>query len=284
MDSPLNYEEQSSKKQSFPLWKWIVELILGVLVFFVLYVVAQSVFSIPSLAAKFVISLFSSAAILLLFLLWTKLFEKSWRFDLLTKAIAKNLTIGILIGAMYFVVIAGILTIFGSYSAQYASPHWSYITLNLFLYFLVACGEEVTFRGIIFRMIDERFGIWWALGVSALLFGFVHIFQPNASVWSSIAIAIEAGVLLGAAFKFSGSLWLPIGIHWAWNFTQGNVFGFSVSGTDKGESILNSVVKGPDLVTGGDFGPEASVVAVALGTLLSAIFIWQYQRRRQALN
>lgn len=133
-------------------------------------------------------------------------------------------------------------------------------------------------------MIDERFGIWWALGVSALLFGFVHIFQPNASVWSSIAIAIEAGVLLGAAFKFSGSLWLPIGIHWAWNFTQGNVFGFSVSGTGKGESILNSMVNGPDLVTGGDFGPEASVVAVALGTLLSAIFIWQYQRRRQALN
>ena len=206
------------------------------------------------------------------------------RFDLLTKAIAKNLTIGILIGAMYFVVIAGILTIFGSYSAQYASPHWSYITLNLFLYFLVACGEEVTFRGIIFRMIDERFGIWWALGVSALLFGFVHIFQPNASVWSSIAIAIEAGVLLGAAFKFSGSLWLPIGIHWAWNFTQGNVFGFSVSGTGKGESILNSMVNGPDLVTGGDFGPEASVVAVALGTLISAIFIWQYQSKRRAHN
>lgn len=133
-------------------------------------------------------------------------------------------------------------------------------------------------------MIDERFGTWWAIGVSALLFGFVHIFQPNASVWSSIAIAIEAGVLLGAAFKFSGSLWLPIGIHWAWNFTQGNVFGFSVSGTGKGESILNSMVNGPDLVTGGDFGPEASVVAVALGTLLSAIFIWQYQSKRRALN
>ena len=91
-------------------------------------------------------------------------------------------------------------------------------------------------------------------------------------------------MLLGAAFKFSGSLWLPIGIHWAWNFTQGNVFGFSVSGTGKRESILNSMVNGPDLVTGGDFGPEASVVAVALGTLISAIFIWQYQSKRRALN
>ena len=66
----------------------------------------------------------------------------------------------------------------------------------------------------------DRFGLWGALGISALIFGFAHMINPSASIWSSVAIAIEAGVLLGAAYKYTNSLWFPIGIHWAWNFTR----------------------------------------------------------------
>lgn len=103
----------------------------------------------------------------------------------------------------------------------------------------------------------------------------MHMITPNATIWSSIAIAIEAGLLLGAAFKCAKSLWLPIGIHWAWNFTQGNVFGFSVSGHEKEESILDAVTTGPSYLTGGEFGPEASIIALLLGTMLSAYYIWR---------
>ena len=92
-------------------------------------------------------------------------------------------------------------------------------------------------------------------------------------------IAIEAGVLLGAAYKYTNSLWFPIGIHWAWNFTQGNVFGVAVSGGDIEESILSATLSGPDIITGGSFGPEASIIALLLGSILSAFFLWKILKK-----
>lgn len=270
---------EQSKTNTFPLWKWILELVLGVPAFLVIYAFSQYAMIIPSTAAKMAVIMCSAAVLIALFLLWTRLFENKWRTDLFTKAPARNITLGMSIGLLYFVVISAVLTITGCYSASYAHPAWTVILLNFTFYFLVACGEEIIFRGIVFRMIDERFGFWWALGISALVFGLIHLVSPNASIWSSIAIAIEAGVLLGAAFKYSEGLWLPIGIHWAWNFTQGNVFGFPVSGHDKEESILNSMISGPDILTGGEFGPEASIISAVIGGLLSAFFVWKYLRK-----
>ena len=135
------------------------------------------------------------------------------------------------------------------------------------------------FRGVLFRWIDEKWGFAAALIVSSLLFGLVHIANENATLWSSIAIAIEAGLLLGAAYKWAGTLWLPIGIHWAWNFAQGNIFGFAVSGEKAGESLLQARIEGAGWLTGGAFGAEASVVAVAAGLLLSAWFVYRIYRR-----
>lgn len=272
MDS--NYTPQ----QTIPLWKWILELILGSILFAILYGLGMELLSIPQPTAKCVAITIAAVVILALFPLWNKLFEKQWRWDLLTRNAGKNLLCGISIGFLFFVVLSCILYVTGCCHFHYTSPHWSYILVNLCFYFLVACGEEVIFRGLIFRMIDERFGLWWALGISALIFGFVHIMNPGASVWSSVAIAIEAGVLLGVAYKYTNSLIFPIGIHWAWNFTQGNVFGFAVSGGDAEESILSASLSGPEIITGGSFGPEASIIALTLGTILSVIFIWKIPR------
>ena len=113
--------------------------------------------------------------------------------------------------------------------------------------------------------------------MSTLLFGVMHIGNDNATCWSAMAIAIEAGRLLGAAYKWSGTLWVPIGIHWAWNYTQGNIFGLAVSGTYAGETLLTTAVNGPDIITGGAFGPEASIISVLLGTFFTIVFI--YNRR-----
>jgi membrane protease YdiL (CAAX protease family) len=116
-----------------------------------------------------------------------------------------------------------------------------------------------------------------ALIVSSVIFGFIHITEPSATLWSSVSIAVEAGLLLGAAYKYSGTLWFPIGIHWAWNFTQGNIVGFEVSGNDAGAALLKSTVSGPDWLTGGGFGAEASVIPVLLGLILSAWYIWKIE-------
>lgn len=269
------------QKNSLPLWKWLLELFAGVVLFFLLTGLAELSQGIRSIAVETAVVIFASAAILVLFLLWTRLFEKRWRTDLLADNALKNALLGFLTGGLFFCAVTAVFMVTGCSRIEYASPAWPYILNNLFLFFLVACSEEVIFRGIIFRMIDERYGLWLALGISALVFGALHIFNPNATLWSSLAIAVEAGILLGAAYKYSGSLWLPIGLHWAWNFAQGNVFGYPVSGGSMQESIFRTEVSGPDIITGGAFGPEASIVSVLLGTMLSVLFLWLYLKGRQ---
>lgn len=258
--------------KSMPIWKWAIELVLGIIIFFIVYGIAGSALIIELRWLVAIVCIISGVAIIGLFQLWTRAFEKEWRMD--TICGLGKLWSGITIGALFFCIVTGILAAIGVYHASYASPHWGMIVVNLCFYFLVACGEEVIFRGVLFRLIDEKFSFWWAIVVSSLVFGFAHIFQPYATVWSSIAITVEAGILLGTAYKYAGTLWLPIGIHWAWNFTQGNVFGLEVSGGETEESIMNATLTGPDIITGGSFGPEASIITAILGILLSCLFIY----------
>ena len=132
-------------------------------------------------------------------------------------------------------------------------------------------------------MIDDRWGTAVALVASALVFGFVHISNKNATVWSSVAIAVEAGLLLGAAYKWAGTLWAPIGIHWAWNYFQGPVFGFAVSGNET-PSLVQPVIDGPAWLTGGPFGAEASVPAFVLGLAMAIGFLWLHLKGRRQQN
>jgi membrane protease YdiL (CAAX protease family) len=138
--------------------------------------------------------------------------------------------------------------------------------------------EEILLRGVVFRIVEESLGSWLALAFSALLFGLLHAFNRGATVTSTLAIALEAGILLAAVYMYSRRLWTCIGLHCAWNFTEGGVFGASVSGgTAKG--LLSSRFQGADLLTGGAFGPEASVVAVLI-CLAASVAVIQLARRR----
>jgi uncharacterized protein len=147
---------------------------------------------------------------------------------------------------------------------------------------LVAVFEEITFRGLLFRIVEKGLGSWGALLMSAVFFGGAHLGNPGATIGSSIAIALEAGVLLGAIYMATRSLWMVIGVHWAWNYFEGPVFGTQVSGNDI-RSLLHSVTDGPVLWTGGAFGPEAGLFAVIAGGIVGAIFIWLAIRRGQII-
>lgn len=132
--------------------------------------------------------------------------------------------------------------------------------------------EELTFRGGVFRIMEQGAGTLVALLFSAALFGALHIMNPGATLLSSTAIAMEAGILLAAAYALTRSLWLAIGLHFAWNFTEGGIFGAQVSGS-KVSGLLNIPLTGPDIMTGGAFGPEASVVAMAVCTAAGLIML-----------
>jgi membrane protease YdiL (CAAX protease family) len=186
--------------------------------------------------------------------------------------------IGLGAGVLFISSVVGVLWLAGSYEVTGTDPDVDWVR-PLFLAGLgTAIAEEIVFRGVLFRITEEGLGTWPALLISALFFGGVHIMNQGATVWSSVAIAIEAGVLLGLAYHLTRSLPLVMGIHMAWNFTQGTIFGIPVSGTgDKG--FLVSTRPGPEWLTGGAFGAEASVVAVLLSLVASIAMLVLATRR-----
>lgn len=142
-----------------------------------------------------------------------------------------------------------------------------------------AVTEELIFRGILFRIVEERTGTYAALALTAVLFGLSHLTNPNASLWGAIAIAIEAGGMLAAAYAATRNLWVPIGLHFGWNFAESGIFGTEVSGNNTPKGLLDGVVSGPAPISGGVFGPEASVYAVGAGLVLTVLFMWLAHRR-----
>ncbi|MEY7975426.1 lysostaphin resistance A-like protein [Streptomyces pilosus] len=139
--------------------------------------------------------------------------------------------------------------------------------------------EELIFRGILFRIIEERTGTWIALTLTGLLFGLSHLLNPNANLWGALAIAIEAGGMLAAAYAATRTLWLPIGLHFGWNFAAAGIFSTEVSGNNTPQGLLDTMTSGPTWITGGDFGPEGSVYAVLFGVLATIGFMWLAHKR-----
>ena len=150
--------------------------------------------------------------------------------------------------------------------------------LSLFL--LVGVVEEVVFRGILFRLITDKWNIAVGLTTSSLLFGLAHLGNPGATLWAALAIALASGWLFGMAYAYHQTIWVPIGMHWAWNYLEGGVFGCAVSGTPLDyRPLITPGISGSDILTGGAFGPEASIICVALGIVLSTVYTVLYIKK-----
>jgi uncharacterized protein len=150
--------------------------------------------------------------------------------------------------------------------------------VGLVTMFLGAVFEELLFRAILFRIVEEACGTTIALAVSAILFGLVHGLNPGATLFSDAAIAVEAGLALALAYALTRNLWLPIGIHMGWNFAEGSLFGAQVSGQVATPSLIHATLSGPVLLTGGGFGPEASIISVGVCCLEAAVLVFMIVR------
>lgn len=274
-------ESQQSAIKSMPVWLWTLLLLISLVLSLIMYGIAQgAIFITAHPLAQCLVGVVVPVMMIGLYMLFVKWFENIKARDIPFNRLAQDTAKGFGVGFGFFVAVVLIMMLLGLYHIDsIGTDKPMQIISAFFLFLLVGTGEEIIFRGVLFRWIDEKWGFATALIASALLFGLVHISESNATWWSSLAIAVEAGLLLAAAYKYAGTLWLPIGIHWAWNFTQGNIFGFEVSGNDAGEALLKSTVSGPDWLTGGAFGAEASVIPVFLGLILSAWYIWKIVKR-----
>lgn len=185
---------------------------------------------------------------------------------------------GLVAGAALMSVVVLVLWLAGSYHVSGTEPGVDWLPAVLTTGLGAGIGEEIITRGVLFRAVEEGLGTWWALLISAAFFGAAHIFNPGATVWSSLAIAIEAGVLLAMIYQVTRSLWPCIGLHAAWNVMQGTVYGIPVSGT-QAHGWLMSSRSGPNWLSGGVFGAEASVVALAACSACSVLLLIVAVRR-----
>ncbi len=204
---------------------------------------------------------------------FVRVIEKRPLNELAASHAVGELAMGTLIGALLFTIVIGILGLLGCYRIS-GTNHLTVVVPVFTLAVLSGVVEEILIRGILFRMTEELLGTWLALLFSAFLFGMLHLGNPNATFWAALAIAIEAGILLAAAFTMTRRLWLAIGIHFAWNFTQGGIFGVVVSGMQT-SGFLRATLSGPVLLSGGAFGAEASVIAVIVCLTAGVYMIWK---------
>jgi uncharacterized protein len=181
------------------------------------------------------------------------------------------------LGALAFAIVIGVLAALGLYHVD-GHNGVAVLAVPLAGSLVAAVFEELLFRGILFRITEDSLGSHWALAVSSLFFGCAHLLNPHATWLAAIAIMIEAGVFLGAAYMLTRRLWLPIGIHAGWNFTQGGLFGVPVSGLTS-HGLLDASLSGPVWLSGGEFGAESSVVAIVVCGALGIALLLRAPRR-----
>jgi len=215
---------------------------------------------------------------LVAYLILVKVVERRRVTELAPRRLLPDGALGVVAGLVLFSAVAGTLWLLGVYHVTGTNPDAKWLPALLLAGLGAGISEEIICRGVLFRIVEESLGTWWALLISALFFGAAHLANPGATAWAALAIAIEAGLLFGLLYHVTRSLPICMGLHAAWNFAQGTIYGIPVSGLDA-DGWLVSNRTGPDWLSGGVFGAEASVVALALCSLCSLALLGLVLRR-----
>lgn len=190
----------------------------------------------------------------------------------------RELGAGLVWGTALICAVFAVLAAMGAY--RIAAVGWDKgILIGLVAGIMGGVGEELLFRGVLLRLLEAWLGSWWALAVTAVLFGVMHLSNAGATPIGAAAIALEAGILLGACYLVTRRLWLAIGLHAAWNFVQGGIFGSDISGAVNSRGLFEASFSGPDLLTGGSMGVEGSIVTVVVCTAAGAAMAFAAHRR-----
>lgn len=198
--------------------------------------------------------------------------------ELSLSGMGRELGSGLVLGFGLFTCCILILMLLGVYRIDGLNP-WHFLLPMLPMAISSGIFEELLYRGVAFRILEEYLGSWIALAASSLFFGLRHLGNEDATLLGALFITVEAGVLLAAAFMLTRRLWLSIGFHMSWNYAQAAVFSGAVSGVPMPPGLFANTVEGPDLLTGATFGVEASMVAFLLCTAAGLVLLFMAVRR-----
>ena len=232
--------------------------------------------------------LFSFVFILLLFIFWVKVIEKNSLSTLgfVKRKWLKYLGWGILISLLQLGVIALVYQVggIGTFELNELSLEPILFILGLFPFWLLQGGtEEVATRGWLLTRIAARTNLPFAIVISSSLFGILHMGNAGVTFLSVLNIILD-GVLAGLLFIYTDSIWLVVAQHGTWNYVQGNLLGFQVSGTGADASIFSFTMgDGPVWLTGGTFGAEGSIITT-LVLLVSLVIVYRLGERKEKFD
>jgi len=209
------------------------------------------------------------------------LWESLRDFDLSREAFhPREVALGFALGPALFGGVWALCLALGWVQEVSFQPAFLAVLLGFFVAVLTAFSEEILMRGYVLQTLLPFWGLRTSLLLQAVVFAVLHGFNPGVSPMAFVNLAL-AGLLFGYAWKASRSLWLPVALHLGWNFAQGPLFGFPVSGISF-PSFLDYQLEGPLWATGGAFGPEAGVLGLAATLLIFlVIYLWEQQRGRR---
>lgn len=224
------------------------------------------------------IAIAMALVVMAVYVAWGRLIERREVTELSLPGAGREWAIGGLIGVALYVACVLLLMLFGMYQVEGLNP-LSYMIPAAAMAVKSSVFEELLFRGVLFRSVESMAGSWIAIIVSSLVFGLLHLFNPDSTVAGAVYIAIEAGLLLAAAYLVTRRLWMAIGYHMLWNYVQSAVFSGIVSGGVALPGLLQARIEGPSFYTGGTFGMEQSVFALVLCTVTGVVMLVIAMRR-----
>lgn len=277
------------------LWKNIGRLVVDILLFYVIGTLITMFLCVPLFLIQKALgmemqegslpSLFLERLLMLVGYLSAAVLVLRWRnlplslLGMSLKGRGKDLLAGLGVAVLLYAVGFGTSLLMGT--VEIASVQWVPRDLlgTLLFFLLVAVTEEVMLRGFVLgRMLSAGMNRFVALFLSSALFSAMHLFNPNFALLPFVNILL-AGCLLGASFLYTRNLCFPVVLHWFWNWLQGPVLGYEVSGMDSGETLLTLRLTGSDLLTGGNFGFEGSLLCTVLLVVGTLAIVAYYERR-----
>jgi hypothetical protein len=268
----------------FPLIAMLIALVIVTGCFTVGLLLGKHVVPrIPGFTLNMMFDLISIPLLIVAYKLVIRRLGRHPRDDYRDRLALRRLGLGLGIGFTLFSLAVAVAAVLGVYRITGKGDFSDFLPALLATAIFPAISEELVFRGILFRWIEEFGGSWLALLLTSAFFGAAHLANPNASPIAAIGIAFEAGVMLGAAYMLTRSLWLPMGIHAAWNFTQGEIYDIPVSGSNA-HGLVQAQLSGDPLLTGNGFGLEASLIAIVIATLFGLYLLWLAIRKGELVQ
>jgi membrane protease YdiL (CAAX protease family) len=261
----------------FPMTRMLIGIVAFAIASIIARFVARAIDPMHGGVPQVVAATVTALIFIAVYVAFTTFIERRGNVEFALPGALPELAAGLVIGTGLFSTVVAVIAVLGGY--QVLTMRGAEVLLPVVALGIVSgVAEEILLRGVFFRLVEEWLGSWAALVLSAALFGALHLGNPNATLPAGVAISLEAGIMLAAIFMVTRRLWAVIGVHAAWNFTQGGIFGIAISGGDT-PGLLVPRITGPDLLTGGAFGAEASLPAMIIATAFG-IGVVAYARRK----